>query len=96
MTKPRRAVEAELAAVGWPALWANDERAAALSGMTLDAFKAKLPALEKLGFPRVNPLNGKRAIPAILAFWRLPVAQPVARAGESREADGVEVENWDA
>jgi hypothetical protein len=64
-------VEGSLAARGRPLMWANEQEAAALSGVALDAFRKKIKRWEDAGFPKVNPENDKRSIPAILAFWNI-------------------------
>jgi hypothetical protein len=52
-------------------MWADTDEAAVLSGMAPEKFRAEVKKLEAKGFPQVNPINGKRSIPAILAFWKL-------------------------
>ena len=89
----RKEIEASLAERGRPVLWANEQETAVLSGFSVEAFRQQLPALEKLGFPRANPLNGKRPIPAILQFWRLPVNDPGLAPPES-EPDESTLEKW--
>lgn len=69
MTRPRATVSASLSLRGRAENWANEEEAAALSGLSVDAFGVKLPALEAAGFPKRSPWNGKRFIPHILAFF---------------------------
>lgn len=72
-----------LAERGRPLLWANAQDAAALSGVGDDAFRNRVKTWEARGFPKVNPENGKRSIPAILAFWGMP--QNHLGAGMPRE-----------
>lgn len=69
MTRPRAAISASLSARGRAENWANEDEAAALSGMCGDIYRAQLAALETAGFPKRSPWNGKRFIPAILAFF---------------------------
>jgi hypothetical protein len=77
MTNPRSKIESSLAARGRPALWANEQEAAALSGYSPEAFRQDLASLEKAGFPPKNPWNGLRFIPAILHFWNRQVDSAV-------------------
>lgn len=53
-------------------MWANEQEAAVLSGVALDQYRCKVARWEARGFPKANPENGKRSIPAILAFWGFP------------------------
>lgn len=53
-------------------MWATEQEAAALSGVGVQTFRQKVSAWERRGFPVVNSENGKRPIPAVLAFWGLP------------------------
>jgi len=71
MTKKRSEIEASLAKRGRPAMWANEQEAAVLSGYGADGvdFRAALPDLEKRGFPPVNSDNRKRFIPAMERFF---------------------------
>lgn len=71
MTARRKDIEQSLAQRGRPALWANEQEAAVLSGVPLDRFRCKVRQWEGCGFPKVNSENGKRSIPAILAFWNV-------------------------
>ena len=71
MARARALVATALAERGRPQMWANEQEAAELSGMSAGRFRQKVREFEKRGFPRVNPDNGKRSIPAILAFWKL-------------------------
>lgn len=52
-------------------MWANEAESAVLSGYPADGvrFRQDLPNLEGEGFPRTNPRNGKRFIPAIERFF---------------------------
>jgi hypothetical protein len=97
VTSARAKIEASLAVRGRPAQWANEQEAAALSGMAPEAFRQKLSDLEKRGFPQVNPDNGKRSIPHILAFWGLPQSHSGALAAvapaQVDDEDGEE--KWD-
>lgn len=43
-----------------------------LSGVGVEVFRARVKTWEKRGFPQINPENGKRPIPSILAYWGLP------------------------
>lgn len=90
MTAARSKISESLAARGRPAMWANEKEAAELSGMSPNRFRAVLPALESRGFPQINPINGRRSIPAILAFWKLPANDPAQEADDERH-----LENWD-
>jgi hypothetical protein len=69
MTAPRSKIESSLAERGRPAMWANEQESAVLSGYSVEGFREALPALEKAGFPRKSPWNGLRHIPSILHFW---------------------------
>jgi hypothetical protein len=70
VTAPRGKIEASLAERGRPAMWANEQEAAVLSGYSPERFRAALTELEKAGFPQVNTWNSLRFIPAIEDFWR--------------------------
>lgn len=72
MTARRAEIAASLAERGRPENWATEDEAAALSGVSPGTYRAKLAEWEKRGFPQANTENGKRSIPAILAFWGLP------------------------
>jgi hypothetical protein len=72
VTAPRGKIEASLAERGRPAMWATENEAAVLSGVGVETFRSKVKGWEKRGFPQINPENGRRPIPGILAFWRLP------------------------
>lgn len=95
MTAPRGKVEASLAERGRPAMWANEQEAAVLSGYSPEAFRKALPSLEKAGFPPVLPRNGQRFIPAIVDFWRREVDAVLTKAPESPPADETNLENFD-
>jgi len=88
-------IELALAERGRPLMWANEQQAASLSGVGIDRFRAKIAAWEERGFPKVNPENGKRSIPQILAFWDLPRSQanmpPVAAEAVEDESA---LEKW--
>lgn len=90
----RSQVEESLAKRGRPLFWANVQEAAALSGVSEDVFRGKVHQWEGRGFPIVNPENGKRSIPAILAFWGLPQnhSGPTAHLRQRDDEDGEE--NW--
>lgn len=77
-------------------MWANEAEAAVLSGVSAETFRARVTRWESRGFPRINPENGKRSIPAILAFWGLPSndATPVAASTTEDDDDGQE--HWPA
>ena len=94
MTAARAKVSSSLADRGRPEMWANEQESAELSGMSPNRFKTVLPALTKRGFPPINPINGKRPIPAILAFWGLRANDP-AIPPEPVETSEREKENWD-
>lgn len=88
MTAARARVLERLAERGRPQMWANEHESAVLSGLSADTFRQKLRDLELRGFPKANPLNGKRSIPAILAFWKLAVDDAPATIDER------ELEHW--
>lgn len=90
MTGARAKILERLAANGRPQMWANESEAARLSGMCPRSFSRAVKSLELNGFPKRNPLNHKRNIEAILAFWNGPVNDDVA-GGESGERAK---ENW--
>lgn len=98
MSTRRGEIEQSLAIRGRPVLWANEQEAAALSGVGYDRFRRRIKEWEERGFPKANLENGKRSIPAILAFWAVP--QNSFDAGATAEAhpqdndDGEE--NWGA
>lgn len=79
MTAPRGKIEASLAERGRPALWANEQEAAVLSGYPSDGvkYRAALAEMENGGFPQVNPKNGLRYIPAIIDFWARQIDAPM-------------------
>lgn len=84
MTKPRAVVSASLAERGRPEQWANEQEAAALSGLSPDAFADQVPELESAGFPHISPRTGKRFIEAIIDFWRREHEHPPVRTQERR------------
>lgn len=90
MTRRRADIATSLAERGRPEMWANEAEAASLCGLSPNEFKAKLPDLERQGFPPQHPVNGKRYIPHILAFFdNAANAKPVAKTGErSHESFG--------
>jgi hypothetical protein len=96
MTAPRGKVEASLAERGRPAMWANEQEAAVLSGYSPEAFRSALAGLERVGFPQINTLNGKRFIPAIINFWACQIdsAMPPVPKSEDQDQDGPQVENF--
>jgi hypothetical protein len=76
--------------------WANEAEAAVLSGMHVKTFRQKRADLEARGFPKIDPANGKRFIPAILDFWQRR-AQPDDRTVPQDEpANEQAKEKWDA
>jgi hypothetical protein len=91
-------IEQSLAQRGRPAVWANEQEAAVLSGVAMDRFRSRVRTWEVRGFPKVNSENGKRSIPAILAFWNISQnhlgVEAVADAHDTGEEDGQE--NWNA
>jgi hypothetical protein len=92
MTVPSRAkIIASLAEAGRPLMWADENQAAVLSGFSPERFRREVRGLELRGFPPINSLNGKRSIPAILAFWKLPANDTAAGPAP----DDRTVENWD-
>ncbi len=72
MTISRLKIESSLAQRGRPAMWANEQEAAVLSGVGIETYRRKVAEWDKRGFPRTKAENGRRSIPAILAFWGLP------------------------
>lgn len=78
-------------------MWANEQEAAFLSGVNPGLFKSKVKDWERDGFPPINPKNGKRPIPHILAYWNLPLGTTgQILLTEPRVADEDEegVETW--
>lgn len=77
-------------------MWANEQEAAVLSGFSPVRYRQMLPALESRGFPPVNPLNGLRPIPAILAFWKLPANDLTIIENQAADTPAAErdKENW--
>jgi hypothetical protein len=77
-------------------MWANEQEAAVLSGVPMDQYRCKVARWEARGFPTANPENGKRSIPAILAFWgfsqNLFAAAMTLDDTEANDDDGQE--NW--
>jgi len=71
-----------------PGLWVNEKEAADLSGMSPNKFKAMLPTLERLGFPKRNELNGKRLRHSVLLFWGISGKHVPA------EQDDRQLERW--
>lgn len=94
MTAPRSKVAASLAEMGRPLDWANEQQAAVLSGVGPTMFRRKVKSWEKRGFPQINPENGKRSIPGILAFWNLPSNHLTASPTDERVEDESTLENW--
>ena len=91
---PERSVDdiaKRLLARGMPAQWATEDESAVLSGMSPRTFREKRSDLEARGFPKTDPENGKRFIPAILDFWRAR-SQPVA--APAIQQDEIDKENW--
>lgn len=96
MTARRGDIERSLAMRGRPAMWANEQEAAVLSGVPLDRYRRSVVRWEALGFPKVNPETGKRSIPAILAFWHVPQNEFTAGTIWTEETDDDDgQENWD-
>lgn len=50
-------------------MWANEQEAAVLCGLNPQTYRRRLTDLEAHGFPKKDPLNRLRYIPAIEAFW---------------------------
>lgn len=94
MTAPRSKIEASLAERGRPAMWANEQETATLSGYSPASFKPALPKLEEAGFPQVNPRNGLRFIPAIIDFWRREVDAARLAVPESAPAAEQDLEEF--
>lgn len=94
MTAPRAKIEASLAERGRPVNWANEQEAAVLSGVSYPTFQAKIKGWEAVGFPLKNTENGKRSIPGILAFWRLPANHIGRPAADQPEDDESTLERW--
>lgn len=98
MRARRCEIEQSLAERGRPAMWANEQEAALLSGVGMDAFRRKVKEWEARGFPCIHPENGKRPIPAIYAFFGLPQGHwhspppPVLTLMDDDDEDGRE--NW--
>jgi hypothetical protein len=92
MTVRKREIEKSLAERGRPAMWANEQEAAVLSGVTGDAFRRKVKEWERRGFPPVNRENGKRPIPGILAFWGLPMGWAIGAVATLPELSAEEDE----
>jgi hypothetical protein len=85
-----------LAERGRPLMWANEQEAAVLSGVGFDSFRRKVGTWERRGFPKANLENGKRSIPAILAFWGLPQnhSSPIVTMSTSEGDDEDGQEHW--
>lgn len=66
MTAPRESLTAPDGRI-----WVNEMGAAELCGLSYRQYRRKVSALEAQGFPRKNPLIGKRPRLAILAFLGL-------------------------
>lgn len=95
MTKRRADISVSLADRGRPESWANEQEAAALSGMAPERFREQLPALESIGFPKPCGWNAKRFVPAILAFWeREHERKPLKVPDADVQDDGRSLENW--
>lgn len=95
MTVPRGKIEASLAERGRPAMWANEQESAVLSGLSPRRFGEIIAELESRGFPQKNPDNGLRPIPAILAFWKLPAnLSGLPAAILEPERSERDLENW--
>lgn len=95
MSAPRAKIAASLAERGRPELWANEQEAAVLSGMAYESFRLVVLELERRGFPRQNPNNGKRWIDDIIRFWAGDRASRPLPATETPPQDGgAEVETF--
>lgn len=94
MGKRQKVVLKALAEHGLPQMWANEQETAALSGLSAERFRLLLPSLEQSGLPRQNPINCKRPIPAILAFWRLKEEAVPEPSIEEMRAENRARENW--
>ena len=95
MTASKAKIERSLAARGRPANWANEQEAAVLSGFSPMVFRQNVRDLESQGFPRVNPINGMRFIPAINDFWSSQIdSSPDFAAESDTDMDGRRVENF--
>lgn len=79
---------------GVPGVWATEEEAAVLSGMCSKSFRAKRLDLEAHGFPKIDPINGKRFIPAILTFWERRAQANALAPQEGPHVDEQEKEMW--
>lgn len=96
MTAPRGKVEASLAERGRPAMWANEQEAAARCGLSADKYREKLPEMEANGFPQVFPMNGLRFIPWIDAYILKELDAARGKAAESTPEDEMNLENFGA
>lgn len=81
---------------GIPVAWATEEEAAALSGMHAVTFRTKRDDLEARGFPKIDPANGKRFIPAIMDFWRRRAQAHVEAEHDARPESEREKERWNS
>lgn len=88
-TASRAKIEASLAERGRPLVWANEQESAVMSGFPADGakFREALPEMEKEGFPRIDPRNNKRFVPAILNYWAKRVDVLAAAVPESAPKD---------
>lgn len=87
MTRPRAAISASLSARGWPQMWATEAEAADLSGVGAEVFRRKVATWESRGFPKINPENGRRSIPDILAFWGLLSKHPLTPTTSTKRSE---------
>lgn len=69
MSPSKGEIEKSLTARGRPAMWANEQETAVLSGLSPSNFNVQVRKLEEMGFPKKSPLTNKRYIPAIEQFW---------------------------
>jgi hypothetical protein len=92
MTVSRGKIEKSLAERGRPAMWANEQEAAVLSGVSYDIFRTKVAEWEAKGFPPRSALNGKRFIPAIEHFAAAEgtIAVPVDNTASSNFYERIE------
>jgi hypothetical protein len=75
------------------ALWADEKKAAELSGVTISRFRQRVKEWEENGFPRIHPETGKRLIPAILRFWDPSSDRPTRH--RSSKATRYPIWTWD-
>lgn len=88
MTAPRKEIETSLAERGRPVNWATEQEAAVLCGLNPQKYRRRVAELESQGFPRKDPVNGLRYIPAIEAFWASRIdslAHPVPQSPANQQ-----------